>query len=142
MTSKMQPTRIFIMQMLILEFCSVGLFSIAVARANYSPLKRLLSKLAFFRQECEYESECDRIFNVTADILSNNKIMTERLKNQLPLIQNGILQQLLRASRPTSRETLDEYGISFPMPFFTVLLFASVDKGIHNKTTKYGLPTY
>lgn len=122
-TSKMQPTRIFIMQMLILEFCSVGLFSIAVARANYSPLKRLLSKLAFFRQECEYESECDRIFNVTADILSNNKIMAERLKNQLPLIQNGILQQLLRASGPTSRETLDEYGISFPMPFFTVLLF-------------------
>lgn len=25
---------------------------------------------------------------------------------------------------------------------FIAILFASVDKGIHNKTTKYGLPTY
>ena len=24
----------------------------------------------------------------------------------------------------------------------TIRKFASVDKGIHNKTTKYGLPTY
>lgn len=26
--------------------------------------------------------------------------------------------------------------------FFTSIMLASVDKGIHNKTTKYGLPTY
>ena len=25
---------------------------------------------------------------------------------------------------------------------YTAKLLASVDKGIHNKTTKYGLPTY
>ena len=25
---------------------------------------------------------------------------------------------------------------------FSPFMFASVDKGIHNKTTKYGLPTY
>lgn len=39
------------------------------------------------------------------------------------------------------RKQLEISRVSFRKFFYSVF-FASVDKGIHNKTTKYGLPTY
>ena len=44
-----------------------------------------------------------------------------------------------------SAELTGEYGKSYSkrnLQYFRKFYFASVDKGIHNKTTKYGLPTY
>lgn len=37
---------------------------------------------------------------------------------------------------------MDKYKILNRDAIKYIAMFASVDKGIHNKTTKYGLPTY
>ena len=53
-------------------------------------------------------------------------------------VQTAEAQQDEEINTPAVQDNSSTYVISFS----TQETIASVDKGIHNKTTKYGLPTY
>ncbi|MDD6883368.1 MAG: hypothetical protein PUD50_06630 [Eubacteriales bacterium] len=122
--SELKHTHRFICLMLGLELLGGVLFSFVIARANYNPLKTLVSKIP--RKPLPHGScnEYEVILNAMSDILSDKTSLAEQLKLQKPILRESLLRQLLDANNGVTGKSLEEIGIFFQNSAFTVVLIS------------------
>ena len=122
--SELKHTHRFIFLMLGLELLGGILFSFIIARANYDPLKKLVSKIS--REPLPYGScnEYEVIWDAMSDILSDKTTLAEQLKLQKPILRESLLRQLLDANNRVTGESLERFEIFFQSAPFTVVLIS------------------
>lgn len=116
-------TRNYIIMMLLVEVVGGVLLSLALVRANYTPLRRLIRRLGIMSDGVrEPRNEYEQIFRAADTLLRKNQDLNGRLQDLQPMLCLSMLGQIIRTSEGINEQTLGECGINLPNPYFSVLL--------------------
>ena len=121
--AEVASTKNYIVIMLLVEVVGGALLSLALVRANYNPLRHLIRRLGIAPDGAhESKNEYEQIFRAADALLTENQDLICRLRNLQPMLYLSLLSQVLRGAEGINKQALEEYGISLPKQYFSVLL--------------------